>query len=62
MKITCCQCGESHEYSENEVKWDEGGYGYSTKLVECPYCKQLNIVRNHEDFGLDVNKDKRFYE
>ena len=42
--------------------WDESGYGYSTKLVKCPECGQINIIGYVEDDGFDVNYDLRFYE
>ena len=61
-KIQCIQCGSVDKYSDENFWWDDHGYGYSTKLVRCKHCDQINIVRYQEDFGFDVNNDMRWYE
>lgn len=35
--------------------------GYECKTITCEHCKQINIVGYREQYGFDVNKDKRFY-
>ena len=58
----CTKCKEEFIYMPNEIIWDESGYGYSTKLVYCPYCKQLNVIKYIEDYKFTmINKDKRYY-
>ena len=60
--LTCKKCKEKFVYFPEETWWDEKGYGYSTKLVKCPHCGCINVVKHVEDYGLDVNSDDRFYE
>ena len=58
----CSKCREDFVYKPEETFWDEKGYGYSTKLVLCPYCKHPNVIKYSEDISFDVNKDRRFYK
>lgn len=57
----CTQCGNKFIYLSNQCFFDDNGYGYSTKLCRCPHCNQINVIKHYEDYGLEVNKDKRFY-
>ena len=61
-RITCCKCDGIIRITPEITMWDESGYGYSTKLVKCPECGQINIIGYVEDDGFDVNYDLRFYE
>lgn len=61
FKRRCRKCSDEFEYSNNETFWDESGSCYSTKLVKCPNCGQINIIKYVEDRGLDVNNDPRYY-
>lgn len=56
----CEQCCEIFEENINDIIWDENG-GYSTKLVKCPTCGHLNIVKVIYDNWFDVNNDERYY-
>lgn len=58
----CSKCKEYFVYDKEEVFWDEHGYGYSTCLVYCPYCGNINILKHVEDKSLNINEDKRFYK
>lgn len=58
----CSKCKEDFVYKPEETFWDEKGYGYSTLLVPCPYCKTINVIKYSEDISFDVNKDRRFYK
>lgn len=58
----CKKCDVIFTYTSDEVWWDEKGYGYSTKLVKCPYCGCINVIQYNEDYGNDVNNDERFYK
>ena len=55
------KCGNKIKHNNKTIKWDENGYGYATKICICNHCGMKNIVKIVEDYGLDVNKDKRFY-
>jgi len=60
----CCYCEKCHDnfvYFPDETSWDENA-GYSTKLVKCPSCGCVNVIKYINDFGLNVNKDIRYYE
>ncbi len=61
MTTICKKCGKSTEHDNKTIRWDEHGYGYSTKICICKHCGMINIVKVVEDYGVDVNKDKRFY-
>ena len=58
----CKKCKTDFVYFPQEVYFDDNGYGYSTKLVKCPYCGQINVVKYYEDKSFDVNTDIRFYK
>lgn len=57
----CRRCSQTFHYVNSDTFWDEGGSGYSTKLVRCPICGALNVIRYEEDYGLNINYDPRFY-
>lgn len=45
----CYKCGRLFFYEDKDTFWDESGYGYSTKLVKCPYCGTYHVVKYVED-------------
>lgn len=45
----CKKCGALITYEEEETYWDESGYMYSTKLVNCNKCKTPNVLKYEED-------------
>ena len=47
--IKCKKCKTIIVYTEADTFWDESGYGYSTKLIKCPYCGCYHAVRYEED-------------
>ena len=57
----CKKCKTLFSYSPEDVWWDDHGTGYSTKLVRCSECGCINVIQHNEDYGLDVNSDKRFF-
>jgi len=57
----CLKCREKFEYSNEDTFWDEKGSGYSTKLVRCPFCGTIQVVKYVEDKSLDLNNDPRYY-
>ncbi len=42
--------------------WDESGYGYSTKLLKCPQCGIIYILKYIEDENINLNYDLKYYE
>ncbi len=60
--MECTKCGNIFNYSEEDIRWDENGMGYSAKLVTCPFCGKITVVKYITDKGLDVNNDKRWYK
>lgn len=44
FEYRCFACG-----NELSIKWDEDGYGYSTKLGICPGCGKVIILQIIED-------------
>lgn len=56
--MICSGCGVELSRSEYVIKWDEHGYGYSTKLGCCPCCgKVLQILCYRYDRGFDGEYD-----
>lgn len=58
----CKSCDSDFVYTPDMTWFDEHGYGYSTKLTKCPFCKKIVVVKYYEDSWFDVNNDERFYE
>ena len=56
----CSKCKEHFVYKPEETKWIEYGT-YSSKIVSCPFCGCINVIKNVESKGLYVNDDKRYY-
>lgn len=48
----CYKCGRLFFYEDTDTFWDESGYGYSTKLVKCPYCGEYHVIKYEEDSWL----------
>lgn len=57
----CKKCGFRWLMDDEDIYWDENGYGYSTKLCDCPSCNTPNIIKYNEDCSLDLNIDTRWY-
>lgn len=57
----CSRCG-GFKVKPDNIWFDEQGYGYSTKLTQCPHCGKIVILKHIEDYGLNVNSDRRFYD
>ena len=51
--VICKKCGRHIDYSEEDAYWDESGYGYSTKLVDCDGCGCPNVLKYKEDRWLN---------
>ena len=59
---SCPVCKQQYYYTDEDIWFDDTHLGYSIKLVQCPICKKINIIRYYEDENLDVNNDERYYE
>lgn len=58
LLLTCEKCNNT---AMMPTWWDEHGYGYSTKLAQCPQCGNIIIIKYIKDHGLDINNDIRYY-
>lgn len=56
LKI-CKKCGYTIEYVESDTYWDESGYMYSTKLVNCTECGKPTVLKYEEDSWLADYED-----
>ena len=56
----CPTCDERFYYTDEDVWFDNNGFGYSAKLVKCPRCGAVRRIKYYED-NLDINNDERFY-
>lgn len=45
----CGRCKSLVAYDKKDIRWDESGYGYSTKFIICPHCKTPIILEYRED-------------
>ena len=57
----CSKCREHFVYNQQETKWVEYGT-YSSKIVICPFCGCVNVIKNTSACGLDINNDERYYK
>ena len=57
--ISCIQCREKYESTDELTYWDESGYGYSVKLSKCPHCGQLNILKYKIDNDFNDRNEER---
>lgn len=48
----CKKCGSLIQYEEEDTYWDESGYMYSTKLVDCNKCHTPNVIKYEDDVWL----------
>ena len=60
-KTVCTKCNKIVKYDVKDIKIHYHT-GYDCKTVQCPYCKRVNIIGYDEQYGFNVNKDKRFYQ
>lgn len=56
----CLSCGVIQIQPE-KMYFDEHGYGYTTRLGNCPHCGKIIILEYIEDPNLNVNFDERYY-
>ena len=61
--MLCVKCDEIFNYKSKDCYWHENGNGYSTKLIRCPLCGQLNIIKYKKDrhFQISINVDELYY-
>lgn len=58
----CSSCFQFFDYTNDDIIFDNNGYGYSTKLVKCKVCGKLNIIEYYEDRSMKLNNDSRYYD
>ena len=56
----CKKCKSKFDYTDTDTFWDYSGMT-DTKLVRCPNCGTINVVKYIEPIGLYVNSDQRYY-
>lgn len=56
----CKKCNSKFTYTDNQSWWDYSGMT-DTKLVRCPNCNTINVIKYIESSGLYVNSDQRYY-
>ena len=57
----CNKCGQDFEFTNEDCWWQEYS-SYSLKLVKCPHCGCVNVIREIEDRSLNLNFDSRYYD
>ena len=60
--MICSGCGIELTSNNYVTKWDEKGYGYSTKLRICPECGKVLEIVGYTFDRIDINNDKRYFE
>ena len=48
MERKCCRCKKDFTYKNEETWWDFKGMDYDAKLVRCPLCGCINIIKYEE--------------
>ena len=56
----CKKCHESFIYKPDAIWWVERGT-YSEKLVKCPECGCVNVVKYIDGFNQNPNIDYRYF-
>ena len=46
--MICIKCSEQFDYKQEETWWDYKGMDYDAKLVRCPQCGCINVIRYEE--------------
>lgn len=59
-KTICRRCKKIITYMDEQVQVHYH-IGYDSLTIVCPHCKRVHILGYREQFGFDVNNDKRYY-
>ena len=57
----CKKCGSFFIFKSDEARWIERGM-YSEKIVKCPECECVNVVKYQDGFNQNPNFDRRYYK
>lgn len=41
----CIKCSDRFRYEPEETWWDYRGFDYDAKLVKCPHCGCINVIK-----------------
>ena len=55
----CKHCKNTFSYEDIDTKWNYAGCS-DTKIVECPLCNNVNIIR-YWDCTINPNTDNRYF-
>lgn len=58
-KLKCSNCNSV--CGQENIFFDHRGYGYSAKLLKCPECGKITILKYYID-NIDINNDQRYYD
>ena len=61
LEHICSKCGQAFSYVRKDTYFDDKGYGYSTRLIGCPHCNTINVLKYYEDQSMKLNNDSRYY-
>ncbi len=45
MEHVCIKCKDTFRYDSDETWWDYKGMDYDAKLVKCPQCGCINVIK-----------------
>jgi hypothetical protein len=48
MEQMCCKCKDVFSYEEKDIFWDYRGLDYDAKLVKCPQCGAVSVIKYYE--------------
>ena len=57
----CKKCHESFMFKPDDAHWIEQGM-YSEKVVKCPECGCINVVKYQDGFNQNPNFDRRYFK
>ena len=56
----CKYCDNSFSYATIDCKWDYKG-SIDTKIITCPLCNRVNIIRYWDSKIQNPNTDNRYF-
>ena len=57
----CKKCHEFFIYESDDIRWIENGM-YSEKVVKCPHCGCINVIKYKDGFNQNPNLNRRYFK
>lgn len=57
---TCKKCNSTFKYEPDDIFWIEQGM-YSEKVIKCPECGCINVIKYVDGFNQNPNFNRRYF-